>query len=422
MVQLLPNPAQSVEETAHPPGSENGAVPIRASDDERFAGLVFKTTAEPHVGHLSIFRVMSGSVPNGAQVLNVERSSPEKLNHLSIPFGKERPEIGRLHAGDIGVVAKLRDTHTNDSLADPARPLVIRGVTFPRPDIALAVRGVARSDDDKLGEVLAHLREEDPCFHFEFNAELHQTIVRGLGELHIEVQIERMARKYGVKVETEQPRIAYRETITGKAEAHGRFKKQTGGRGQFGDCWIRLEPLPPGSGYEFADVIKGGVIPGKYVPSVDRGIREAAAKGVLAGYPVVDFKAECFDGSYHAVDSSDIAFQVAGSLAFRKAVEGAGPVLLEPIMEVRVTTPDAHVGDILADITQRRGKVLGMDADSGRTLVRARVPQAELYKYAAALRAMTQGRAHHVREPVAYEAVPDSVAKRIIGEVEKAAS
>ncbi len=420
IVQLLPNPAEATPETARPASGGDETITLKASDEERFAALVFKTTAEPHVGHLSIFRVVSGSVKNGAQVLNVERNASEKLNHLSVPFGKERPDVPELHAGDIGVVAKLRDTHTNDTLADSGRPVVLPGVRFPRPDITLAVRGVARSDEDKLGEVLASLREEDPCFQFEFNAELHQTIVRGLGELHLDVQIEKMARKYGVTVETEQPRIAYRETITRKAEAHGRFKKQTGGRGQFGDCWIRLEPLAPGEGYEFVNSIKGGAIPGKFVPSVDRGIREAAAKGVRAGYPVVDFKAVCYDGGYHAVDSSDIAFQVAGSLAFRQAVESAGAVLLEPIMEVRVTTPDSHVGDILADITQRRGKVLGMEGDSGRTTVKARVPEAELYKYAAALRAITQGRAHHERELVAYEAVPDVVTKRIIGEVEKA--
>jgi elongation factor G len=286
----------------------------------------------------------------------------------------------------------------------------------------VAVRGVTRGDDDRLGEVLAHLREEDPSFQFEYNPELHQTIVRGLGELHIDVQIERMARKYGVKVETERPRIAYRETITRKAEAQGRYKKQTGGRGQFGDCWIRLEPLPPGSGFEFVDAIKGGVIPGKFVPSVERGIVEAATKGVLAGYRLVDFRAECYDGSYHTVDSSDIAFQIAGSLGFQKAAQEAGPVLLEPIMEIAVTTPEAFMGEVLADITQRRGKVLGMEGGAGRTVVRARVPQAELYKYAAALRAMTQGRAHHTRQMVAYEPVPEALTRKIVGEAEGKAS
>jgi elongation factor G len=417
MVQLFPSPAGAPPQTARLNGK--GDVTLSAADGDPFSALVFKTTAEPHVGNLSLFRVYGGMVESGAQVLNVGRESPEKLNHLSVPFGKERPEVARLHAGDIGVVAKLRDTHTNDTLAAPARPVVIPGVSFPRPDITLALKGVSRNDEDRLGEVLAHLREEDPAFQYEYNGELHQTIVRGLGELHLDVQIERMARKYGVKVETERPRIAYRETITRKAEAQGRHKKQSGGRGQFGDCWIRMEPLPPGSGFEFVDGIKGGVIPGKFIPSVERGIVEAASKGVVAGYPMVDFRAEVFDGTYHTVDSSDIAFQIAGSVAFQKAAQLAGAILLEPIMEVAVTTPEAFMGDVLADITQRRGKVLGMDGGAGRTVVRARVPQAELYKYAAALRAMTQGRAHHTRELVAYEPVPDHVAKRIVAEVQE---
>ncbi len=412
IVDLFPDPSKALAEMA----SVNGGDPTQlvVSDDQPFTALVFKTTSEPHVGSLSLFKVCSGSVKNGAQVVNASRGSQEKLNHLAVALGKDRPEVAQLHAGDIGVIAKLRDTHTNDTLADPSGQRVIPRIDFPNPDIRLAVRGVSRNDDDKLGEALVHLAQEDPCFRSEYNAELHQTIVRGMGELHLDIQLERMARKYGVNVETERPKIAYRETITRKAEAHGRHKKQSGGRGQFGDCWIRLEPQPSGAGYEFVNVIKGGVIPGRFVPSVDRGIREAAAKGILAGYPTVDFKAECYDGSYHAVDSSDIAFQVAGSIAFRKAAQEAGPTLLEPIMEVEVTTPEAYMGDVMADVSQRRGKVLGVDGKAGRTVIRARIPQAELYKYAAALRAMTHGRAHHTRDLVAYEPVPDFEQSKII--------
>jgi elongation factor G len=417
-VQLFPSPAETGGELAEDP---NGGEPVALSpsDDESLAALVFKTTSEPHVGNLSYFRVYSGALRNGAGVLNALRGSPEKLNHLSVPLGKDRPNVDVLHAGDIGVVAKLKDTHTNDVLTDPERPLVIPGVDFPRPDITLAIRGRTQSDDDRLGEALTALREEDPSFQFEYVPELQQTIIRGMGELHLEVQMERMARKQRVNVDTERPRIAYRETVTRTAEAQGRFKKQTGGRGQFGDCWIRLEPLPRGSGYEFVDSIKGGVIPGKFVPSVNQGIREASTRGILAGFPLVDFRAECFDGSYHSVDSSDVAFQVAGSLAFQKAARNAGPVLLEPVMDVQVTTPEEYMGDILADVTQRRGKVLGMDSNSGRAVIRARVPEAELYKYAAALRSMTQGRAYHVRDLFGYEPVPDHVAKRITGEMEE---
>jgi elongation factor G len=272
---------------------------------------------------------------------------------------------------------------------------------------------VTRADEDKLGEVIPKLHEEDPTFSASFNSELHQTIARGVGELHLDIQLERMARKYGVNVETEQPRIAYRETITKAAEGQGRHKKQSGGRGQFGDCWIRLKPGRAGSGYEFINVIKGGVIPGKYVPSVDRGIQEASERGIVAGFPLVDFSVECFDGSYHAVDSSDIAFKLAGAHAFKAVAQKCGPILLEPIVEVAVTTPDEYVGDIMGDLTSRRGKVQGMDPGSGRTTVRAIVPESELYKYAATLRSLTQGRAHHTRKLAGYEAAPDHIAQRV---------
>ncbi len=415
IIGLFPNPADAVPHTAAGAGGE--PVELAVSDDEPFTAFVFKTVSEPHVGNLSLFRVCSGSVQNGAQVTNPTRGSQEKLNHLSVPLGKDRPEVAVLHAGDIGVVAKLRETRTNDTLAEPGRDLTVDGIRFPLPDVRLAVRGKSRYDDDKLGEALVALHREDPCFHSAYEPELRQTIIRGMGELHLDVQLERMSRKYGVQVETERPRIAYRETITRTVEAHGRHKKQSGGRGQFGDCWIRIEPLAPGDGYEFVDSIKGGVIPGRFIPSVERGIREAAEKGILAGYPAVDFRAVCYDGSYHNVDSSDIAFQLAGAFAFRKAAEEAGPTILEPIMAVEVTTPEAYMGDIMADVSQRRGKVQGIDSKAGRTVIHARIPQAELYKYAAALRAMTHARAHHVRELVAYEPVPGFEQARIISEV-----
>jgi elongation factor G len=413
MVELFPSPAEAGTETATRPGSGE-EVELRCEDSAPLAALVFKTTTEPHVGELSFFRIFSGSLANGADVVNASDGASEKLNHLSIPLGKERIEVERLHAGDIGVVAKLRHTHTNDTLCSASRPLALGRIDFPRPDIAVAIRGTSRNDEDKLGEVLPKLHEEDPTFHAEFQAELHQTIARGLGELHLEIQIERLKRKYNVSVETEQPRIAYRETITAPAEGQGRYKKQTGGRGQFGDCWIRLRPRGRGEGYEFVDAIKGGVIPGKYVPSVDRGIQESAERGLLAGFPLVDFAAEVYDGSYHSVDSSDIAFKIAGSMAFQRVAANAGPKLLEPIMEVEVTTPEEFMGDVMGDINQRRGRVLGMDSRDGRATIKAQVPQAELYKYAASLRSMTQGRANHSRRLLGYEFVPEHEAQKII--------
>jgi elongation factor G len=406
LVELCPSPL-----TARP--EKVGDEELTASDDGPLAALVFKTAAEPHVGELSFFRIFSGNVSNGAEVVNASDGQTEKLNHLSISMGKERHEVSTLHAGDIGVVAKLKHTHTNDTLCAKGRRLALEPVAFPPADIAVAIRGVARADEDKLGEVLPKLHEEDPTFSAAFSSELHQTIARGVGELHLDIQLERMARKYGVHVETEQPRIAYRETITRQAEGQGRHKKQSGGRGQFGDCWVRLKPGKSGAGYEFVVAIKGGVIPGKYVPSVDRGIQEAAERGVVAGYPMVDFVAECFDGSYHSVDSSDIAFKLAGSQAFKTVARKCGPILLEPIVEVAVTTPDEYVGDIMGDLTSRRGKVQGMDPGNGRTTVRAKVPESELYKYAATLRSLTQGRAHHTRTFAGYEPAPDHVAQKV---------
>jgi elongation factor G len=418
IVELCPSPAEVRPEKAARAGLDQ-EIEVHARDDDTLAALVFKTAAEPHVGELSYFRVYSGKIANGMEVVNASDGAIEKLNHLSIPMGKERIEVPMLHAGDIGVVAKLKHTHTNDTLCQKDRPVALARIDFPKADIAIAIKGATRNDEDKLGEVLPKLHEEDPTFSAAFDGELKQTIARGMGELHLDIQFERMARKYGVKIETEQPRIAYRETITGKAEGQGRHKKQTGGRGQFGDCWIRLAPKERGAGYEFIDAIKGGVIPGKYLPSVDRGVQEASARGIVAGYALVDFSAECYFGSYHAVDSSDIAFKLAGAHAFRSVAEKCHPILLEPVLEVLVATPDEYVGDIMGDLTSRRGKVLGMEPDAGRTVIKALVPEAELYKYASFLRSMTGGRAAHTRRVASYEPVPDHLAQKIAAERKK---
>ena len=421
LVELCPSPAEAGPETAQRAGLEE-EVHLSPSDDETFSALIYKTASEPHLGELSYFRVVSGTVSNGQEVKNGERGSVEKLNHLSVPMGKDRFEVAKLHAGDLGVVAKLKGAHTNDTLSDMSRPVILAKIAFPKPEIAVAILGEGRSDEDKLGEVLPKLHEEDPTFVAEFDSELHQTIARGLGELHLVVQMERMKRKYGVAVHMEQPTIAYRETITKEAEGQGRHKKQSGGRGQFGDCWIRLRPRAAGQGYEFVNSIKGGVIPTKYVPSVDKGIQEAAARGVLAGFRCVDFEAQCYDGSYHSVDSSDIAFKLAGSSAFKNVAAKCRPVILEPIIEVTVTTPDDYVGDIMSDMNQRRGKVLGMEPTAGRTTIKALVPEAELYKYSTSLRAITQGRAHHSRSLSGYEAVPELEVPKVIAASKEAAA
>lgn len=415
---LMPSPDEAPPEKASRPAIDQ-VIELQASDDGPLAALVFKTTTEPHVGELSFFRVFSGSLASGREVYNATRESSEKLTHLSVPQGRERLEVDKLHAGDIGVVAKLKNVQTNDTLCSADRPLLLEQIQFPEPDIAIAIRGLSRTDEDKISLGLQKLHVEDPVFEAEYDGELKQTIIRGLGELYLDVQLQRLKRKYGVEVATEEPRIRYRETIRKTAEGQARYKKQTGGRGQFGDCHVRLKPRARGEGYEFVDSITGGVIPGKYVPSVDKGIQEAARKGALAGYPVVDFEAECYDGSYHSVDSSDIAFQVAGSMAFRKVVAEADPVIIEPVLEVEVRTPEEYMGDVIGDLNQRRGRILGMDPDGRFTRIRALVPEAELYKYATALRSLTQGRAQHSRRFSSYEDVPPAAAQKIIETAKK---
>ncbi len=418
LCELMPSPAEAVPEKIERPGIKE-TVQLEPDDDHPFAALVFKTSSEPHVGELTYFRVYSGTIASGDEVQNSTRNATEKLAHLAVPLGKDRLEVGRLHAGDIGVVAKLRNTHTNDTLCASSRPLTIEPIDFPEPDIAMAIHGESRSDDDKIGTALGKLHEEDPTFRYGYDPELKQTIIRGLGELHLDVQIERLRRKFGVSAATEEPRVAYRETIRKTAEGQGKHKKQSGGHGQFGDCWIRLRPAARGAGYEFVDSIVGGAIPGKFIPSVDKGVQEAAGRGVVAGYPMVDFVAECYDGSYHSVDSSDIAFQIAGSMAFQRVAAMANPVLLEPVMEVEILTPEEYMGDVIGDLNQRRGKILGMMPEGRKTRIRALVPQAELYKYATTLRSLTQGRAFHSRKLSGYEEVPSHVASRIADDSHK---
>jgi elongation factor G len=418
LVHIVPSPVDPPHEMAQRAGLDQ-VLELKGEEKGPLAALIFKTASEPHVGELSYFRIFSGNIRNGQEVWNATQEKSEKLAHIAVPQGKERLEVDYLHAGDIGVVSKLKNSHTNDTLTTQERPVALQQINFPAPDIALAIRAASRSDEDKIGIALARLHEEDPTFEFGYDGELRQTIIRGTGELHLEVQMERLKRKYNVEVVTEDPRIPYRETIRKQAEAQGKHKKQTGGHGQFGDCHVRLRPLPRGEGYRFTDGITGGVIPGKFIPSVDKGVQEAARRGILAGYQVVDFEAECYFGSYHAVDSSDLAFQIAGSMAFQKAAESAQPVILEPILEVEVVTPEQYMGDVLGDLNHRRGRILGMEQEGMKTHVRALVPQAELYKYATTLRSLTQGRAFHKRKLFGYEEVPANVQAKIIEQSKK---
>jgi len=424
IVELLPNAFEMEEVHAFKGAEGNTTVEIHADVTKPFSALVFKTMSEPHVGDVSFFRVFSGCIVNGQEAFNATRDTPEKLNHLSVAQGKERIEVNRLCAGDIGCVAKLKSTHTNDTLSTRDHPVRLPQIDFPEPIIEMAVHAAARADEEKLQAGLHKLHEEDPTFQTHYNSETHETIISGVGERHLEISMAKLRRKYGVQAQMTRPKIAYRETLKGRAEGQGKHKKQTGGRGQFGDCWVRIAPAQRGGGYEFIDKIVGGAIPRQYIPAVDRGIQEASVRGVLAGYPVVDFKVEVFDGSFHTVDSNEQSFKMAGILAFKTVAPKCKPVLLEPLSEIDVLTPDDYMGDVLGDLSSRRGQILGTEAidsitGAGATRVRAIVPEAELHSYAGTLQSMTQGRATFTKRFKGYEEVPHEVAQRVIDEASK---
>ena len=415
LVELVPAPSENEPAEAEKWGSAE-KVPLPPSDDAPFSALVFKIISEPHVGDVTFFRIWSGSVKNGQEVWNAARSGPEKLNHLSVAQGREKVEVPLLHAGDIGVIAKLRDTHTNDTLSTQAMPVVLPRIPFPAPVIHQAITAKVKGEEDKLSTGLTRLAEEDPTFHWEYNADVRQTWIRGLGERHLEVVLGRLARKFGVHALIQKPKVPYRETIKGRAEGEGKHKKQTGGRGQFGDCWIRMMPVPRGTGYVFEDQITGGAIPNKFIPAVDRGIQEAAQRGVLAGAPMVDFKVELFDGKYHDVDSNEMSFKMAGILAFKNVAPSCRPVLLEPLNDVEVLTPEEYLGAVMGDLSSRRGQILGQEADGRLIKLKAVVPEAEMYKYSTQLHSITHGRATHRSTFRGYAEVPPDVAARVVEE------
>jgi elongation factor G len=419
IVEVMPNAFEMEEVHAFKGAEGDATVEIHAKDDGPCVAHVFKTMSEPHVGDVTYFRLYSGTINSGDDLYNATRSVAEKLNHLSVSQGKERIELPKLHAGDIGCVAKLRNTHTNDTLSTRQHPVRLPLIAFPEGTIQMAVHAANRADEEKLQAGLHRLHDEDPTFEVHYNAETHETIVSGLGERHLEVGMSKLKRKFSVTAELSKPRIAYRETIKGKAEGQGRHKKQSGGRGQFGDCWVRFAPLPRGSGYQFVDEIVGGSIPRQYIPAVDRGIQEAAVRGILAGYPLVDFQAEVFDGSYHTVDSNEMSFKMAGIQAFKAVAVRCKPTLLEPLDELEIETPDDYMGDVLGDLSSRRGHILGTEPGDGGTRIRAILPQAELHGYSSALSSMTQGRATFKRRFKGYEEAPHEVQQKIIEESAK---
>jgi elongation factor G len=393
----------------------NGDVPKRHETDEEPMSLyIFKTVSDPFAGRISYFKIFSGVLKNEATLQNFSKGTPEKLSHISVMQGKTAIPVNELHAGDIGAVAKLKDTLTGDTLGDKSAPIQYPRVKLPEPAITFAIEPKSRADEDKLGPGLHKLMEEDAMLRFFRDPQTKEFLIAGTGQQHIEVAVSKLKKRYNTQVNLKAPKVPYRETIRGKADVQGRHKKQTGGHGQFGDCKIKMEPLPRGGEFEFVNDIFGGAIPKNFIPAVEKGIKDAAARGYLAGYPVVDFKVVLYDGSYHDVDSNDLSFQLAGRIAFRKAMEVAKPTLLEPIMNVEITVPDDFAGSIMGDLNSRRGRIQGMDNKAGNTIVKAEVPMSEMLTYGADLTSMTQGRGSFNMEMHHYDIVPGQLQEKII--------
>ncbi|OGG15055.1 translation elongation factor G [Candidatus Gottesmanbacteria bacterium RIFCSPHIGHO2_01_FULL_39_10] len=379
-----------------------------------FSGLAFKLQLDPHVGKLTFVRIYSGKVKSGSYTYNATKGAQERIGRLLLMHANNREEIEEAYAGEIVAIVGFKDTGTGDTLCDQNNPIILEKITFPEPVISLAIEPKTKADQEKMGTALQRLSEEDPTFKIKVNHETGQTIIWGMGELHLDVLVDRMKREFKVEANVGAPQVAYKETIKSEAEGEGKYIRQTGGRGQYGHCFLRLEPKNRGEGYEFIDAIKGGAIPNEFIPSVEKGVKEATERGVLAGYPVVDLQVTLYDGTYHDVDSSDIAFKIAGSMAFQDAAKKAGLTLLEPIMKVEVTTPDEFMGTIIGDLSAKRAQILGTEKRGAVTLILCSVPLAELSGYATTLRSLSQGRAAYYMEPSHYEEVPKNIQEKIV--------
>jgi len=418
VVDYLPSPLDVPPMKGLDPKTD-AEIDVHVDDAAPFAALAFKVATDPFVGQLTFFRVYSGMVKAGSYVLNSTKSEKERIGRILQIHANHREEISELYAGGIGALVGMKATTTGDTLCDLDRPVILESITFPEPVIDIAVEPKTKADQEKMGVALKKLSEEDPTFRVHTDEESGQTILSGMGELHLDIIVDRMRREFKVDVNVGRPQVAYRETIKVMAEAEGKYIKQSGGRGQYGHCWIRLEPQEAGKGYEFANEVKGGVVPQEYIKPIDKGIQEAMQNGVLAGYPVVDVKAIVYDGSSHDVDSSEAAFKIAGSLAFKEAMRRAKPIILEPIMKVVVITPEAFMGDAVGDINAKRGIIKEMnDRGEGNARVKeisAEVPLASMFGYATSLRSMSQGRASSSMEFSHYSEVPSNVAQEIMG-------
>ncbi len=417
--KYLPSPEERGGEEAVLKDTDKKVLVKPQSDGEPVM-FIFKTISEQHVGELSLFKVFSGQVFAGLDLINQNNSKTERLSQLSILNGHKRKDITNIFAGDLGAVVKLKDTHTNNTLSSKNFSVIINKIEFPETVIRSAIIPKAKGDEDKISSGLHTLHEEDPSFNVNFEPELSQTIISGQGELQLSLAVKRLKERYGVDVDIVEPKVPYRETIKGKAdEVEYKHKKQSGGRGQFGHVLFKIEPLPRGKGFEFVNAIVGGVVPGRFIPAVEKGIVETMEKGVLSGNKVVDVKVTLFDGSYHSVDSDEMSFKLAASQCFRKGFAEAKPILLEPIYDIEVTVPEEFMGDVMGDISSRRGRILGMDSDGHFQVIKAQVPLAELYKYSSNLRSLTSGRGSHRRSFSHYEDVPKEVEQKVIEEYNK---
>ena len=389
----------------------------KPDENESFCGLVFKLVNDPHIGNLSYFRVYSGVVKAGSYVYNSTRDVRERISRLVLMHADEREEVEMLRAGDIGAIVGLKYSTTGDTLCDEAKPIILEQITFAEPVISQAIEPATKSDEEKMSEALNKLTREDPTFKVETNHETGQTIISGMGELHLDIMVDRMKREFNVLANVGKPQVAYRETIKEVCEqSEGRYIKQSGGKGQYGHCWLKIEPNEKGKGFEFINAIKGGAIPKEFIPAIEKGVVEAMKSGVVAGYPVVDVKVTLFDGSYHEVDSSEVAFKIAGSIAFREGCKRANPVLLEPIMDVSVEVPNQYMGDVTGSLSSKRGQIQGTeDIGNGITVINALVPLAELFGYTSELRSLTSGRGSAYMEPHNYAEVPKNIADEIGG-------
>ena len=416
--ELFPSPA-TVGKTAGIDPKTNQPMERAISSAEPYAAYCFKTIADPFAGRISLMKLYSGTMRSDSTYNNQTKGKSEKLGPLQILQGKSMTPIGEVHAGDFFAVTKLRETTTGDTLCDPAHPILFSSVTIPEPSITFAIEPKSRGDEDKISNALARILEEDGAIKYTRDPQTKQMLLSGSDQLHVEVTVSKLRKRYGVEVVLKTPKIPYRETIRGKADVQGRHKKQTGGHGQFGDCWIRMEPLGRGGDFEFVDEIVGGAIPRNFIPAVEKGIVESAARGYLAGYPVVDLRVTVYDGSYHPVDSSEMAFKIAGSLAFKKAMEGAHPVLLEPVMDVEIYAPQEYAGALTGDLTSRRGRLQGMDIKRDIQIIKAQVPMAEMVSYSPILTSVTGGRGSYHMEFSHYDEVPAHIAQKIIEEATK---